>query len=184
MPFSTVVGLDCSDTVFRLLVDTQPFVFVGYRTHYPDQSRCCVYERMAESDFTNGELATSPLHRLVLIRPEAANKLRYHLSNFNSRFAQLLRMPFPVADHIPHWPLRQQNIFTIPRDERLLPLPSPSSSSSSSSTPRTPTTFVSVPPTTPVTPVTPLLSDEVKNAKTQCSCRVSCRWRVMLSLSE
>lgn len=118
VPFSTVVGLECSDTVFRLLVDTQPFVFVGYRTHYPDQSRCCVYERMADSDITDGELSTSPLHRLVLIRPEAANKLRYHLSNFNSRFAQLLRLPFPVTEHhVPHWPLRQQNIFTIPKED-------------------------------------------------------------------
>jgi len=117
VPFSTVVGLDCNDTVVRMLVDTQPFVFIGYRTHYPDQSRCCVYERMADADFTHGELSTSPLHRLVLIRPEAANKLKYHLSNFNSRFASLLDLPFPVANHIPHWPLRQQTIFTIPKEQ-------------------------------------------------------------------
>ena len=87
VPFSTVIGIDCCDTVMRLLVDTEPFVFIGYRTHYPDQSRNCVYERMADNDLTNGEMSTSPLHRLVLMRPESANKLRQlSINHFNTRF--------------------------------------------------------------------------------------------------
>ena len=132
-----------------MLVDTQPFVFIGYRTHYPDQSRCCVYERMADADFTHGELSTSPLHRLVLIRPEAANKLKYHLSNFNSRFASLLELPFPVANHIPHWPLRQQAIFTMPKDQ-----------------------------SSPTISTAPGVNVEAsaRNTKKPCNCRLGCRY--------
>jgi len=164
VPFSTVVGLDCNDTVVRMLVDTQPFVFIGYRTHYPDQSRCCVYERMADADFTHGELSTSPLHRLVLIRPEAANKLKYHLSNFNSRFASLLELPFPVANHIPHWPLRQQTIFTIPKDQSSPTLPGASVAATVAGNAGAINSATA--------------EDPARDSKKPCNCRLGCRYSI------